>query len=81
VPEVHSGHSQQSQHKQDSGNQLHTQAMALVMHVRSRVAANRAATLRYRPGTLGADQVLAAHPGSYRAQAGPVSSTMLDVPD
>jgi hypothetical protein len=80
VPEVHRGHGQQGQHKQDSRNQLHAQAVALMMDVRAGIAARRAATLRYRPSTLGADQVLAAHPAPIGLSARPATSTMLDVP-
>jgi hypothetical protein len=62
VRQVHRSHRQQGQHKQGSCYQLHAQAVAVVVDVRAGFAAGRTATLRDRPSTLGADQVLAAHP-------------------
>src|SRR5260370_3638534 len=82
---MHRGHSQQGQHKQDSRDQLHAQAVALMVDMGAGLTARRAATLRYRPSTLGADQVLAAHPAptgpsAVNTWARPATSTMLDVP-
>jgi hypothetical protein len=53
--QVHGGHRQQRQHEQDSPYQLDAQAGAVVVDVRAGLAADRAATLRYRSSTLGAD--------------------------
>jgi hypothetical protein len=52
---MHRGHRQQGEHEQRGRNQLHAYAVAVVVDMRAGLAAGRAATLRYRPSTLGAD--------------------------
>jgi hypothetical protein len=55
MPQVHRGHRQQGKHEQRGCNQLHAHSVAVVVDVGAGLAAGRAATLRYRPSTLGAD--------------------------
>jgi len=62
MPQVHRRYSQQGQDEQDSGNELHAHGVAVLVDVCPGFPAGRAATLRNRPGTLGANQVLTAHP-------------------
>ena len=46
---------QQRQHEQGSQDQLHAQTVGLVVDVLAGGSAHGAATLSYRPSTLGAD--------------------------
>jgi hypothetical protein len=52
---------QQGQDEQDGSDQLHTHAVVVLMDAGASLTAGRAATLRNRPGTLCANQVLTAH--------------------
>jgi hypothetical protein len=49
------GQGEQRQYEQDSHDQLDARAVAVVMDLRSGLTAGWAATLRYRPGTVGTD--------------------------
>ena len=75
------GDHQQQQHQIGWPCQRQHGTVPAVVHAPApRAAANRAPAFGHRSGALGADQVLTAHLGSFRAGAYPVTSTMLDVP-
>ena len=62
MPQVHRRDRQQGEDKQNSSYQLRAHAVAVLMDAGAGLTAGRAATLRNRSGTLGANQVLTTHP-------------------
>jgi hypothetical protein len=80
VRQVHPGQAQQQQNQHGRQEKRQAGAMSGVMYVLAGIAADLTPAFRDWPGTLGTDQMLAAHLASSSAGAYPGTSTMLDVP-